>query len=224
MRLQPRVNGKKSLQTTYEFNNDLGSALNEYAGSVVNMSLDDRQSQVSKSSTALPARSDREAANELKIVVSNGSVFLLNAALQYVHVDARDHAGRTALSYASEWGKYDIAKVLLEEGASVSTRQWSRSGWDDNYDPFLFSGATPIWWAAKKGRTNVVDLLLRHGANPNARTTSGRTPLMEACQRGYVNIARLLLSKKADINSQSYNDVCVLFISLASQANMNVSV
>lgn len=177
------------------------------------MKLDDDQSQISQTTTMTPTvRSDSDAAPELKAVMSSGSTILLKAALQYIQVDARDQKGRTALSYAAEGGKYDIAKALLDEGASVSARSWSLSGWGNGHDPWFHCGATPLWWAANRNHTDIADLLLRHGANPNSRTTSGRSSLQESCFWGDIDTAKLLLSKKADVNAQNTN-VSDLFFS-----------
>lgn len=214
MKLHHPAKGTRALREDYEFNADLGSALNDYAASVVNMKLDDGQSQVSQTTTAAgstpPVRSDSDAALELKAVMSKGSIIRLRDALRDIQVDARDQKGRTALSYAAEWGKYDIAKMLLEEGASVSARGWSLSGWGNGHDPWFHCGATPLWWAANGSHTDIADLLLRHGANPNSRTTSGRSSLQESCYWGDIDTAKLLLSKKADVNAQNIN-VSVLF-------------
>lgn len=201
--------GKRALREDYEFNADLGSTLNDYTASVVDMKLDDSQSDISQNTTLTAntptARTDRDAALELKAVVSSGSTFLLQAALQYVEVNVRDEKGRTALSYAAEWGKYDIAKALLDEGANVSARGWSLSGWGNDHDPWFHCGTTPLWWAANRNHTDIADLLLRHGANPNSRTHSGRSPLQESCFWGDIDTAKLLLSKHADINAQNTN-------------------
>lgn len=206
-----QAHGKRVLQEDYEFNADLGSVLNDYAVSVADMKMDDNYSGQSETAMpskapALPVRTDHDVASELKAAVASGSVFLLKHALQYTHVDTRDQKGRTALSYAAERGKYDVAKALLNEGASVSSRAWSLSGRGDGHDPFFYSGATALWWAANRRHTDIVDLLLRHGANPNSRTTSGRTALHEACFGDDINTARLLLSKNVDVNAQN-NDV-----------------
>ncbi|ODM14982.1 hypothetical protein SI65_09477 [Aspergillus cristatus] len=209
------VSGQRCLPGGYEFSDDLGSVLTKYAESVVDYQPDDdHPSSVSHTDLSIGSvtlqtpslRSDVEAAEELKKVILNGSDFLAKAVLQQVHVDVRDRNGRTALSYAAEHGKFEMAKLLLEAGASVSIRQWSLSGWPDGYDPYFHSGATPIYWAARNGRLRILELILQHGTNPNTRTTPGRTPLHEACQRNHIECVRLLLSKKADVNARSYSD------------------
>jgi len=49
-------------------------------------------------------------------------------------------------------------------------------------------GRTPVWWAAKRGYSEVVKLLLeREEVNPNqADNRYGRTPLSEAAEEGFV--------------------------------------
>lgn len=195
----------------FEFNDDLGSALKRYAESVSEArgSIIHNEPEVRSmiSTREEVSRSDPDAADELKTAVLSGSIPLVKATLQYVAVDARDPKGRTPLSHAAERGKVEVAKLLLERGATVSIRQWSTTLWDNGCEPHFDSGATAIYWAAKSGHTVLTELLLRHGANPNCRTTSGRTPLQEACKENSFECAKLLLSKNADVNAQSYSDV-----------------
>lgn len=197
--------GTRALQEDHEFDDNLGPALEDYTSSVVDMELD-----VNSTARATTKRSDRGAALELKNIVSDGSTFDLEAALQDIEVDARDRIGRTALSYAAEWGKYDAAKALLDGGASVFTRVWNLTGSDDGHNPEFSCGATPLWWAAWRSQASIVDLLLRRGANPNSRTTAGRSPLQDSCWEGDIASARLLLDKGADVNAQDVI-VSVLF-------------
>jgi ankyrin repeat protein len=56
--------------------------------------------------------------------------------------------------------------MLLDRGAPIDARnEW---GW------------TPLFFAVTRRHPDVADLLLRRGANPNARSRSGTTPLSEA--------------------------------------------
>ncbi|KAJ5186209.1 hypothetical protein N7449_010973 [Penicillium cf. viridicatum] len=57
-----------------------------------------------------------------------------------------------------------------------------------------------------KGHKHIVELLLRYGANPNARKTSGRTPIQEAAAASHNELVEFLVSKKVDINTQAYSD------------------
>lgn len=151
--------------------------------------------------------SDFEAAESLKTAVFNGSVFLLKAVLPHVHVDARDRKGRTALSHAAEQGKFEIAKILVEEGASVSAQQWSVTGWAEDRNPYAESGASALYHAIANHHKDIVELLLNHGANPDARMTSGCRPLQLASVKNSIEIVRLLLSKRVNLDARNFKDV-----------------
>lgn len=197
----------KVIAYKHEFDEDVGSALNVYASSVFELQEDggsiDKPMQsfttkVDKPTTAVLA--DPVLAEELKIGINSNSKFVVEALLQHIHVDVRDQHGRTALSHAAEIGKLEIVEFLLEKGALVSARQYSSS------NQHRHSGKSPIHWAAMKGHKHIVELLLRYGANPNARTTSGRTPIQEAAAASHNELVEFLVSKKVDINTQAYSD------------------
>ena len=59
-------------------------------------------------------------------------------------------------------------------------------------------GRTPLWWAAKNGRLDQVDRLLKQGANPNAADVDGETPLHAAARWGQVEVVEALLAHGAD--------------------------
>jgi ankyrin repeat protein len=65
------------------------------------------------------------------------------------------------------------------------------------------TGRTALHWAASKGQTNIVALLLDRGANPNAKQRSDETPLHFAIEAEHVEVARLLLAKGADANARN---------------------
>ena len=74
-------------------------------------------------------------------------------------------------------------------------------------------GETPLHLAAAKGHVPVVELLIKNGANVNAKDADGGTPLHSAAANGYAHLAsdagvrgwkrivELLLAKGADINA-----------------------
>ncbi|KAJ5478161.1 hypothetical protein N7530_003670 [Penicillium desertorum] len=197
----------------HDFNDDAGSALSNYATSIVDVQQD--ESSVKKPLGRSIARTEKpktdtqtriKLARELKIGIDGNSKFVVKAVLQHVDVDVRGRKGRTALSHAAEAGNVEITKLLLEEGASISARQYSVSGWAGGHNPHHCSGITPLHWAARKGHKQVVELLLQYGANPNARGTAGRAPIQEASCGNHIEVVKLLLSKKADVNAQSYYD------------------
>lgn len=62
-----------------------------------------------------------------------------------------------------------------------------------------FKGNTPLHLA---GELEVVDTLLRYGANPNARNHQGDTPLHTRTQDPY-SVMERLIQKGADVNAQN---------------------
>lgn len=166
-----------------------------------------KHSVTSEETCVLNLPSGPDAAKDFKFAISQGGILLLKTILAHAHVDARDNKGRTALSHAAENGQLEIVDVLLKNGASVSARQWSLSGWAEGIYPYHNSGATALWHATRSRHLEIVKLLLEYGANPQARTTAGITPLTVACRHGCTEIVKVLLSKRVDVNVRSYKDV-----------------
>ena len=64
-----------------------------------------------------------------------------------ITLDTVDTSGRTALSWAAEFGNVDAVKILLKrEDVTPNTADKS--------------GRTPLWWAVERGHTRVVKVLL----------------------------------------------------------------
>jgi ankyrin repeat protein len=76
-------------------------------------------------------------------------------------------------------GHAGVAALLLDRGAGMEIRDRE-------------TGATPLFQAAAWGRKTVVDLLVKRGADVNAKNLLGVSPLAAAGKNGYVDIARVL--------------------------------
>ena len=63
-------------------------------------------------------------------------------------------------------------------------------------------GHTPLSWAAFRGKTRAVEVLLDHGAAVDARSTSGKTALIHAAGNGQWAAVRLLIERGADVNAK----------------------
>ncbi len=61
-------------------------------------------------------------------------------------------------------------------------------------------GLTALHWAAFRGFSDIVELLLAKGADPNIKGGPGVTPLMQAAMNGHATVCSLLVAKGANIN------------------------
>jgi hypothetical protein len=87
-----------------------------------------------------------------------------------------------ALVYAAMWGRVAVAEYLLNRGAELNLIP---AGFD-------YSG-TPLHYAAYEGRREMVDWLLRHGADPTIRDTKiGKLPEDWAEHSGHKDLAEQL--------------------------------
>lgn len=82
---------------------------------------------------------------------------------------------------------YDKMEELLEEDPNLANKQH-------------IGGGTYLNCAAASGDKKIVEILLKHGANPNGSANCGMSPLVMACSNGDVEVARQLLEAGADPN------------------------
>ncbi|MGE0486320.1 MAG: ankyrin repeat domain-containing protein [Gammaproteobacteria bacterium] len=78
-------------------------------------------------------------------------------------------------------------------------------------------GMTPLMQASSQGDVEMVELLLAHGADPNARGSSRRTALQYAAERNHAEVARRLLDAGADIDG--YDDTRLTPLVMAADRN-----
>jgi ankyrin repeat protein len=120
---------------------------------------------------------------------TNHILRLLARDPQLVNAYAED--GFQALGLACFFGHYDVVEYLVRAGAPVNSA--SRNGLK----------AAPIQSAAAAGHEKIVELLLKHGADPNSREQAGYTPLHAAAQNGDQDMIRTLLYGGADLTARS---------------------
>lgn len=73
----------------------------------------------------------------------------------------------------------------------------------NNFLSFLYEGNTPLHYGACGGFKEVVEELMKSGANVEVHNENGHTPLMEAASAGHVEVAKILLEHGAGINTHS---------------------
>jgi ankyrin repeat protein len=107
--------------------------------------------------------------------------------------DAFAPDGFQPLGLACFFGHLDLARFLLEQGASVN----SASAND--------ARVMPLHSAAAAQNVAIARLLLAAGADPNAVQTDGFTPLHSAAQNGQLEMIELLLEHGARSDSRTVN-------------------
>ncbi|CBY07918.1 unnamed protein product [Oikopleura dioica] len=95
-----------------------------------------------------------------------------------VDLDTTDCFGVTPLFTAVISGSHECAKLLLERGADVDN---GRAGFSEN-------PATPLHEAARRGDLKMCEILLEHGANPNALDKRNRAPIHLAAMGDFIAI------------------------------------
>jgi uncharacterized protein len=112
---------------------------------------------------------------------------LLDADPSLANAWAED--GFQPLGLASFFGHVEAARLLVERGAEVN----SASRNEMKVMPLHSTAATPD----PEARYELAELLLEHGADPNARQQDDYTPLMAADQHGDERLHDLLLEHGA---------------------------
>jgi len=108
---------------------------------------------------------------------------------QQVDVDEAQVDGATALHWAARLDDLTMAEALLKADASANVANRV--------------GATPLLLAALNGSSNMIALLLEHGADANARLTqTGDTVLMLAARTGLPAAVGVLLDAGAQVNAR----------------------
>lgn len=119
----------------------------------------------------LPIPSDYSDDEYLQVVLANAlSAMALDINPKDFTVHTQNLMGETALQYAVAWGDIRAIRLLVKAGAEV-----------DNIGEM---NCTPLYHAVMFGWSDVVEYLLKQGANPNIRSDFGDTPLELARSKG----------------------------------------
>ena len=182
---------------------------------------------------------DPEGHTALIIALTNGHFDVAGRLIDRgADLDMQDEVGQTALWAAvdahtmpdsnrppptemdDKLTAWDIVTKLVKAGAKVDVplrqRVPYRTKIDRGADGVLGAGTTPLLRAAKTGDAKVVELLLKHGANPRAAVGRGVTSILLAANvgtsesdrtgrrktdAGAIETIRLLMAAGADLNA-----------------------
>ena len=100
---------------------------------------------------------------------------------------------RTPLHFACSWGRFEIVRLLLDNGAKAN-------GKTDSGETPLHAAANGKYGSQEDG-VRVAKLLLARGVDANIRDNDERTPLHVASGYGKLEIVRLLLDHGANVDA-----------------------
>lgn len=133
--------------------------------------------------------------SEIKKLIYNGA-----------DVNSWNDESHTPLILACKMRSYEIAKLLIDYGASVSAHGFSYIRPNNSYRVPNEECMTPLAFASYYGSFETVQYLVEKGAVLNAVDVhSQKNALIKACERRYFDIARYLVDKGIDINAKFYS-------------------
>jgi ankyrin repeat protein len=128
--------------------------------------------------------------------------FLLKQA--GIQTDATNTADETALMLAANANDLASANLLIEAGASVNRPNW-----------------TPLHYAASKGHTEMMRLLIENDAYIDAESPNGTTPLMMAAYYATPKAVKLMLEEGADPTLQNKDGQTALDMALSKDKKVS---
>lgn len=208
-----------NMRTGYNRCDPAWSANNDEAEAVVSMV---KNAGIDNSMTVLMMSTLKGHTDTVRVLLNQGA-----------DINARDYFGSTALIIAAENGHSEIVKLLLDKGADVNAK--------DNFGTTSLMAASGNAGTAKmlvekhpdgkvsislsmavvQSGTEAVELLLKNGADVNAKDRYGGTALARAAYAGHTEAVRLLLRRNADVNTKR-NDGCTPLMLAAEEDNSEI--
>ena len=115
----------------------------------------------------------------------------------YIKVRSGNYQGCSGLILAILLGRYEIAQLLIEQGADI---HFTRSDLQGNFHSGR--GQTALWWAANHGHLPLAESLIQRGAFVDTPDHFGGTPLTTAASTGQLEMVRYLVNQGADIHAK----------------------
>jgi len=173
----------------------------------------------------------RELMERIENAVNRECLLNMTTVIKYDVAGEKIHARVAAIHIAAYNGNTAVVRLLCQEyGVNVNCNT------SETVEVLANKGKTPLEWAARKGHTEVIKVLLNNKADVNvSRPTDGVTPLYIAAQNGHTEVVKLLLANKVDVNASMNEGATPLYIAaqnghtevvkllLANKADVNAS-
>ncbi|XP_032820265.2 uncharacterized protein LOC116948064 isoform X1 [Petromyzon marinus] len=148
---------------------------------------------------ASPAALDRHGMNAVHLACSAGQTHVLALLLAQPAcrglLNSHDFSGMTPLHVAVKGSCVSAVSRLLENQVNVDALDWK-------------NGSSALIYAVENDNIEIVELLIKHGANVNQQTYGGNAAVHVASGRGLLEITHLLVRHGANVglkNTQNDN-------------------
>lgn len=158
---------------------------------VVRILLSYRETDVNSRGT------DQDIILPLTIAARQNCISIVRELLRRPELEVNKRFNRSALMVAAELGNNELVSLLLADPRVLI----------DDYDD---QGCTSLHIAVCTARFNVVETLLDHGADTEAKDVLGEAPIFAAARNGLFTIFRLLIKYKADWKPRALGKVNLL--------------
>ncbi|XP_046553082.1 ankyrin repeat domain-containing protein 50-like [Haliotis rubra] len=168
--------------------------------------------------------SEKSGSNILHLACSNGQFGVVEyvLSLNSVDINRRGYMKRTPVMIAAESGHKEVVELLVKHGANLLLTDkhgdniLHRACKEGHFDVVKYvlslnsvdinsrgwEGRRLVMIPAEKGHKEVVELLVKHGANLLLTDKHGDNTLHRACKEGHFDVVKYVLSMKSvDINS-----------------------
>ncbi|XP_055634139.1 protein fem-1 homolog C-like [Toxorhynchites rutilus septentrionalis] len=140
----------------------------------------------------------------------------LSRGIRKEMVDQTD-TGLTPLAIACMRGNVEIAKYLIgvcHADMELCSGEWYEGVVSDSNSVDTF---TPLGWASKYSKIEIVECLFKLGAKLNAPSKCGSTPVLIACGTLNLEFVRHLVEKGADVRKPNHSGKTCLMASIGSE-------
>jgi ankyrin repeat protein len=119
------------------------------------------------------------------------------------------HEGRTALDWAVTLNDPRKVRALLDHNANPNLGEDPDPKNNGRYITPLIDAVT------MDAKSEIVEILLQAGADPNLRDNLSMTPLMSACTHGATHNVKLLIAWKADVEAVTDDGLDALYFAMS---------
>ena len=120
--------------------------------------------------------------------------------LHGANAEYKDHEGNSLIHYAIINGDIQSIQIIINQNINLESNG---------------NGLTPLLFATKMNKIEIMKILLSNGANVNAKTKEGYYPLLFAIERSNLNSIKLLVQYDGNIEIKTNQGITPLFAAIA---------